>query len=141
MFVQPWSFHSAKRVSRCLQLNSLTLNRRILAPSAEVKSSFLSKAVEPSFYERLNRKDAIDRVHFDQYFLRNFKTFTTTTLPGGITAVEFVEDIDKNAMIALAPKVLFVRDFYNDLLAAIRSEDWRIPLGNPGISKSCFQYY
>jgi hypothetical protein len=36
---------------------------------------------------------------------------------------------------------LFVRDFYNDLLAAIRNNKRSILVGNPGIGKSTFQFY
>ena len=46
------------------------------------------------------------------------------------------------AGIALLPRTIFVRSFYNRLVERMLSDEkWYILLGNPGISKSWFQWY
>ena len=42
---------------------------------------------------------------------------------------------------SLSPDSLFVRDFYPDLLKAVRKNERSVLIGNPGIGKSFFQYY
>ena len=66
------------------------------------------------------------------------KSAKKSILDQGITRIELpFPIITKNSF----SNVLYERPFYNDLLKRIRSINWIVLIGNPGIAKSYFQYY
>jgi hypothetical protein len=64
--------------------------------------------------------------------------YTEVKLSHGMRAIHCCTDLEEGTIGA---DILFIRDFYEDLLNLIRSVRNCVLIGNPGIGKSQFQFY
>ena len=71
-------------------------------------------------------------------FIKALSECTKTPISSDVTAIKFLGSFDRKIV---GPNVVFIRDFYVALLTLIRSYDRCVMIGNPGISKSVFQYF
>ena len=87
----------------------------------------------------------VSRSSVNTHLLRNLKSPETVKLclptdDGDVTAVSVRNNLDVNNS-ALFHGTIFVRSFYGRLAKQLISKNWSILLGNPGVSKSWFQWY
>ena len=97
-------------------------------------SSIYELAVTKDIYESNNPKDSQKHTHL----LHELSNITITEDIGA--SISVIESSPCSLLEDYGGK-LFVRDFYDDLLAAIRNNKRSILVGNPGIGKSTFQFY
>ena len=71
-------------------------------------------------------------------FFKSMKKTPVTTLTSGVSAVQLPGVLDSNSP---TPGVLYIREFYPRLFAQLWTKRWSVLTGNPGISKSWFQWY
>jgi hypothetical protein len=74
-------------------------------------------------------------------FLERLANCKVHAITGSSVNVIDTEDKWGVGMLGLSPDLLFVRDFYPDLLKEIRKSRRCVLIGNPGIGKSYFQFY
>ena len=107
-----------------------------------VFDAFCQAATSEEMFEQLVQDKALVVAKSPQGgLLRVLKTATlSATLRGNVNLVDVGAKIPSIGVESIAPKSLFIRDFYEDFLAAVRAQPRTILLGNPGTSKSFFQY-
>jgi len=100
-----------------------------------------SPIIDPRTYEKLSR-DFVDKVTLSP-ILQSLKTAKQIRIHQnpildaciGVNGQPLIDDV------YLAPDVIFIRWFFEELFGLIRQNHRVILLGNPGISKSIFQYF
>jgi len=109
------------------------------------KEALRTKAIDGQRFDYLVEVNALEGPSVsDSRWLSNLKQGEhIKTLRGNVKVIRFPDRVGTDTATAktIAPNVLFIRSFYEDLLRVIRLHPARVLLGNPGISKSFFQYY
>jgi len=107
------------------------------------REALRTKASDEQEFDRLMKTNVFDdpTVSESQWFSNLKQGKHIRTLRGNVKVIQFPDPVGIDADKTIAPNVLFVRSFYEDLLRVIRLYPALVLVGNPGISKSFFQYY
>lgn len=115
-----------------------------------LRSRFFSEELPPPFEKILKCEipdfftSLISEDHEQSSLLKAIKTASILDISaaeeGGIQAMTLSDNLilDKDSVM---PSTLYIRDFYPRLFESLQGSKRSILLGNPGISKSMFQWY